>query len=352
MQSVPWDLVVFGLIVLSFVTIGLPLITRRVSIPRKVDFEEVRTDELSDAQARYFGDLDQTLLEMGYRPVGDRRTVNMPGRALIRTYMNDADPAIVMMTFLTSEVKGSGAHHMNYLEIITRFEDGSVVSTRNAEISDVFDPLPGVVIQNLCGCRDPRKLKKAHDAKARELLVHGPMFSRPEDFERVFDEFHDRWCLHQMERRLLAPHAIDAQRLRPTARAGLRGITNFVNPLADNFTLARFLVVLALGLAGPAAALTWIGGPGRWQVAQAASVIGVTPTFFTAICSGVVMTCVGVLVGLIFVGKAFIWSFLLTYVVLRLVGPQAVAGTVIISLWTGAVSTLAAAARERRQKLA
>ena len=46
----------------------------------------------------------------------------------------------------------------------------------------------------------------------------------------------------------------------------------------------------------------------------------------------VVMTGVGALVGLLFVGKAFIWSFLLTYLVFRLLGPQTMTATATLPL--------------------
>jgi hypothetical protein len=101
MWDLPWDVALFGAVVLAFFFVGLPLITRRVSVPLKIEFENVSGQDLTREQTRYFEDLDPTLLEMGYRPVGDRRTLNMQGRALIRTYMSDADPAIIMMNLMT-----------------------------------------------------------------------------------------------------------------------------------------------------------------------------------------------------------------------------------------------------------
>ena len=55
--------------------------------------------------------------------------------------------------------------------------------------------------------------------------------------------------------------------------------------------------------------------------------------------------------GLTFVTKAFIWSFLLTYVILRLVGPTGAGLTFALSLWTGVVADWAARRRQDRQKL-
>jgi hypothetical protein len=352
MWDIPWDVALFGAVVLAFFVIGLPLITGRVSVPRRIVFERVADHELTEGQIRYFADLDPKLLEMGYRPVGDRRTVNMQGRALVRTYMCDADPAVIMVNLLTSAVEGAGEHPMNYLEIITRYADGTILSTRNAEVSDVLSTVPMHIIQERKGVADPAKLKLAHDATARDLLVHGPLFSRSDDFERAFDEFHERWCHHQIDRGLLVPRSDDPQQLRPTVKAGLMGIANYVNPLADNFTLPRFLLAVALGMVVPVAAISWLSSPGSNLITRVAATTGFSPAVCMTGCVALVLTAVGALVGVLFVGKAFIWSFLLTYVVVRLIGPAGPWTAVALSLWTGSVANLAATRWERRHRLA
>ena len=63
------------------------------------------------------------------------------------------------------------------------------------------------------------------------------------------------------------------------------------------------------------------------------------------------LTIVGAVVGLLFVTKAFIWCFLLTYVLLRLVGPTGLGATFGLSLWTGLVADWAGRRKQRRQKL-
>jgi hypothetical protein len=346
MWDVPWDLVLFGVVVAAFFVIGLPLITRRVSVPRRIVFEDVGDHEMTGDQTRYFADLDPDLLEMGFR------TVNMQGRALVRTYMSDADPAIITMNLLTSGVEGANEHPMNFLEIVTRYGDGTVLSTRNAEISEVLDVLPMHVVQERKGVKDPGKLKLTHDKRARDLLIHGPLYSSPDDFVQVFDEFHERWCLHQIEKGLLVPRSDDPQRLRPTVKAGLRGIANFLNPIADNLTMQRFLLAVVLGITVPAAAMAWLAGPGLWLVDRTAAVSGLTPESCLLGCMGVLVTGVGVVVGLLFVGKSFIWSFLLTYILLRLIGPAGLWATVALGLWSGIVANWAAGRRERRHHLA
>jgi hypothetical protein len=351
MWGVPWDVALFGAVVLAFFVVGLPLITRRVSVPRMIEFENVSGQDLTREQTRYFAGLDPKLLELGYRPVGDRRALNMQGRALIRTYMSDADPAIIMMNLMTAGAAGAGEHPMNYLEIVTRYADGTILSTRNAEISDVLEALPTNVIQEQKGVRSPAKLKLAHDERARSLLIHGPLFSRPDEFEQAFDDFHERWCLHQIDRGLLVPRSDDAQQLRPTIKAGMRGIANFLNPVADNFTLPRFLLAVILGLVVPVAALVWLGGSGSWLVTRVAAETGLSPQACLTACLALILTGVGALVGHLFLGKAFIWGFLVTYVVLRLIGPAGAWTTVTLSLWTGIVASWTTGLRERRQKL-
>jgi hypothetical protein len=350
--GIPPDLAVFAVVVLAFFAIGLPLITGRIAIPRRIEFEVLADHQLTPDQTDYFARLDAKLLEMGYRPVGLRQTLNMQGRALIRIYMSDGDPAIVMMNLLTSEVSGGGEHPMNYLEIVTRYGDGTVLSTRNAEISDVLDRPPDHLVLEMQGCREPSRLKKAHDAKASELLVRDPRYLRAEDFERVFNEFHEKWCLHQLEHGLLVEKDGEPEQLRPTIKTGLRGIANFLNPLADNFTVPRFLAACVVGIVVPVMTVLWLDGPGRVVLARIASLTGFSQqTAMTALLT-VLLTAAGVLIGWLFVGKAFVWAFLVTYIVLRLMGPQSIWAALALSLWVGAVANWAAARREKPQHLA
>jgi hypothetical protein len=348
---IPADVAIFGISVAAFFVVGLPLITRKISVPTRVEFEELPDHELTPAQSLCFAGLDPKLLDLGYRPTINRRPTNMQGRALIRAYHSDADPAIVMMNLMTSEVEGSQEHAMNYLEIVTRYGDGSILSTRNAEISEVLEPVPGHIIQERRGIREPAALKAAHDRRAEEHLAHGPTHSRPQDFETVFHEFHERWCRHQIEKGLLVSRDDDPDRLRPTVKAGLRGIANYLNPLADNFTLPRFLIALAFGLVVPVLTVLWLSGPGVFVVTRLASATGFAPLTCVIACLAVMLTLVGVVVGLTFVTKAFIWCFLLTYVILRLVGPTGVGATCVLSLWTGIVADWAARRRLKRRKL-
>jgi hypothetical protein len=352
LPPIPTDVALFLAAVAGFFLVGLPLIVGRVRVPRRVVFEPVPEAELTPGQAAYFARLDAELAELYYFPAGTRRATNLQGRALVRTYLSSADQAIILMNLMTSGVEGAAESPMNYLEIVTHYGDGTVLSTRNAEISDVLETLPGHIIQERKSLRAAARLKAEHDRKAAELLVHGPLHMRPEDFERVFDEFHERWCCHQLQRGLLLVVASDPSRLRPTVTTGLRGVANFLNPFADNFSWPRLAVGLLVGIALPTAAALWLAGPGGVQVERLAAASGLSPLQCTLAGFALLLTLTGAIVGWLFTGKAFVWSFLLSYLTLRLVGPLAIGATAILSLWAGLVAGWAAARRAHRELLA
>lgn len=60
---------------------------------------------------------------------------------------------------------------------------------------------------------------------------------------------------------------------------------------------------------------------------------------------------VGIFIGLLFAGKAFIWSFLVTYVLLRIMVPLGFVVPLVLGLWTAVVAHWAARWRDRRQAL-
>lgn len=349
--DIPADLVVFALSMVGFLAIGLPLIMHRVSVPARFEFEPIADRDLSAAQSSYFARLDAELRELDYLPGGNWKPVNMQGQALLRLFFSPIDPAVVIMNLLTSDPSLGNEQSVNFLEIVTRYRDGTILSTRNADVSDVLDQLPDHILIERRGIRDPARLKKVHDAKSAELLQCDPIHGRPEDFERVFNEHHERWCAHQLERGLLRPSPRDPEVLKPTVKTGLRGIFNFLNPLADNFTPLRFLLVALLGMVIPGAAIFWLGGPDGEQVARMAAAIGLEPGLVFSLCLTVVFAVSGAIVGLVFVGKSFVWSFLFTYVLLRLIADIDFLTTFLLCMWAGIVADLVARWRLAKNKL-
>jgi hypothetical protein len=350
-SAIPPDVVIFAAMVVVFLVIGLPLITRRVFLPRRIEFEFIAEQDLTPGQTSYFAQLDASLLPMGYRPQGNWRPVNMQGRALVRLYVSEVEHAVILMNLMTGEGHGGDEHPMNYLEIMTRYADGTILTTRNTEISDVLARLPEHIIQERRGVRDPEALKKIHDGKAEELKVREPVYSPAADFEAAFHDYHDRWCAYQMEHGFLVPSAQDGDRLRPTVKTGLRGIRNFLNPLADNFTVARFALGLLFGVLLPAAGIAWLNGPGQGVIDSLGAATGLEPAWCVVGGLTLLFSLSGLVVGFLFVSKSFIWSFVLTYVLLRVAAPIGLVGALFLSLWSGGAAAWSAERRERRQLL-
>ena len=104
--NLPIDVVLFVVAVVGFFVVGLPLITNRVYLPKRVEFDEQADHDLTPSQTNYFAGLDPKLFELGYQPAGNFLPTNMQGRALVRLYLSEVDPALIMMNLLTSEVQG------------------------------------------------------------------------------------------------------------------------------------------------------------------------------------------------------------------------------------------------------
>jgi len=136
----PYDLALFAIVVAGFFVIGLPRIVGSIHIPAEVELQEVPEYELTDRQRIFFDEIDGKLAAMGYSPAISYRAVNMQGHNLLRTYLSDSDYAIIMLTLLRSEVENAEDQSTHYLEVITRFADGALAITRNAELSEELHP--------------------------------------------------------------------------------------------------------------------------------------------------------------------------------------------------------------------
>jgi hypothetical protein len=345
----PLDIVLFLITVIGFFVVGLPTIVRRVSVPAVVELEDLVDNDLSDRQSIYFAETDGRLADLGFRPARTFRPLNLQGSALIRTYLSEVDPAVINVNLLRSEATAGEDMSTSYLEIISKFADDTILTTRNSEISEVFDRLPNHIIQERRALKDPGALKKAHDHRFEELRVKGPEFLRSDEIFRRFQEHHQRWCAHQLSRGLLGPMNADG-RHPVTVRTGLRGIANFLNPFADNFTLNRLLLALVFGVALPVAATLWFSQPANPVTLRLASELGLPFDRALALCLAPVFTVIGAAVGLIFASKSFIWTFVLCYLPLRLLGPAG-AAPLWLSLWASALSHWLSRWRDKRAAL-
>src|SRR5262249_12858158 len=160
-----------------------------------------------------------------------------------RAYINSTDPARIIVSMLTS---GQQVSFSTFVEIVTRFGDGSTLSTKNTQLSSVFATLPNRLVQKFTSIKDPVELKRRHDLKAATLQDRSPLFRPASLFFQDMNDYHQRFCEYQVSKKLLRFDNV-ADLYRATAWTALRGISNFFNPLADNFTLKRFLLGITFG---------------------------------------------------------------------------------------------------------
>ena len=337
------DLQWFLVAVVLMVVLGLPAITGKISLPGQLKFLEVPLDKLTAPQAEYFRQFDEKLNEIGYHPYNTFRVVNLSGVNLNRVYASSSDPARILVTLLTST---GGTSAQNYTEIITRFQDGTILSTKNSSVSSVFAAMPKKVSQVFPSLQDLLELKRRHDAKAQGLILRNPLYRNVSTFFDDFQGYHRRFCEYQQGKRLLR---LDPRTgvYRATVWLGLRGIQNFLNPLADNFTLPRFALGLLAGALPPLVILV----KPAFLLGIIQSRLGIDLALATLLLLGIAYALAGSVVGYIFTRKSFIWAFLLGYLPIHFLALPA-GNRISWAFWMACVAHAVSNFRLARKRLA
>jgi hypothetical protein len=192
------------------------------------------------------------------------------------------------------------------VEIVTRYADGTRLSTKNTQVTSVLATMPNRIVQQFPGIQDVVELKRRHDRKAETLLNRSPEFRPDSTYFSDLDEYHERYCEYQEAKGLLRFDA-KAGLYRATYKTGLRGIYNFINPLADNFTVPRFVAGALLGAGIPLLAATQHERIVSWLSSFGSSGLVLVGAFLTPIAC----TAAAIAIGYIFTNKAFIWAIVL-----------------------------------------
>ena len=341
----PIELSLLLVAAVMILVVGVPAIRFGIWLPRDLEFEIVSDAALTAAQRAHFTRLDMVAAPLAYFPRLTFAT-NLQGATLTRVYLCDHDPAVLGAHCLRgADVldMGTPSGH-NYLEFITRYEDGTVLTTLNAELSEVFDPMPHQVKQKCVGVSDPGALKGRHDARAQRIM-RAPRSPHGVDALAEFRDFHRRFCDFQVSRGLLVP-ANAMGRHMVTVKTALRGVSNFFNPLADNFTLPRFALAFTLASGLPLLAL-WLGRPDAAGRPAGLPVLAETALERNALLAAACAVG-GAAVGWIFSSKQMVWAALLGYVPLRMAGGAAAP---LCALLMAAVSEIVSRVRVRRETL-
>jgi hypothetical protein len=300
-------LVVF--LVLALV-VGLPRILRLPGLPRELAFEEVPDAALTPAQSAHLSRLDALLDRLQYRPVFNIRVTNLPNPNLSRFYTSATDPALLLTSLLRVQTTGGGpAQNADYVEMITRYRDGTELTTLNSGVTTPFAQLPQRIVQRVPGM-DPARMKERHDKAAAELLAREPLWLGPGDILERWRESHRRWCEHQEKQGLMRyERASDSYRL--AAATGLRGIVNFLNPLGREVTPARLVAAIFFAAVLPSAAILALKAPPPNVADQVAAAVGLPAGVVANAAIAITLFAGGVAIGLVFGQKHFVGTLAL-----------------------------------------
>lgn len=311
----PLDLWLFIGTLVALLLVGLPAIRARVWIPERLEIEDVDPATMSAAARGHFEERDGALQLAGYAPVATFRATNLQGANLNRLYQSRDGSGTAVATAMTSD---TGPFSQHYVELSQTFTDGSVLTSRNAKVTSVFDPLPDHVIQELAAVDDVRELRRLHDARMVRLGKRPERRRSPAELLEEGCARHERFCRVQEERGLLR-RAPTGGRYHMTIWTGLRGTKNFLDPFADGFRLRRFAVGVCIGLGLPLAGVLWLGP----AALESALLEGLPEIAVVASVQLLLVALSGAVVGWMFPAKTFLWSFLFGYPLVRFAGGPA-----------------------------
>jgi hypothetical protein len=336
------ELLELAKIVAFIVVAGLIAIRRTVWLPSNYNFQLVPAAQLTPQQTEFFRPYDTKLQQIGYFPFATYRITTLKGSNLTRGYLNSTDPAKCTVSMLHAGNKASFTH---FVEFDSKYADGTKLITVNSQMSTVFASMPKVVRQQFRNIQDPFELKLRHDLKAQELSSRGVLFFKADTCFDDTQKFHREFCLYQTSRKLLR-YDQKAGLYRATVWTGLRGILNFFNPLADNFSITKFAFATLFGAVAPLAALTF-----RVPVAEHfARSNPVLASLLSLYLPTIAYTLAGAVVGWLFAGKSFIWAMVLGFVPGKLLH---VAGASLgWAIWMGLIADIVMRLRGRRRSMA
>jgi len=320
--------------------LGIPRIRQAVWLPRELKFEDVPPEKLTPAQTDFLSSYDTRLAELGYHPFTTYRVSNMLGHNLIRVYLNSADPAKACVTMVAAKNKTLFSSHV---EFATKYADGTRLVINNNNITGIFDDMPGVIITRYRGVTDIAELKRRHDAQAEKLRSRGIVFYTRENYFEDFRQYHVRYCEHQESQKLLRWDGTSGV-YRATTWTALRGLRNFLNPIADHFSLPRFALGIMLGGGLPLLAAVERVPIVSWLGAHA----GAGSPYAISLLPLAVYTAAGLSVGLLFSRRTFVWGILLGVLPAKFLLGHVDSG---YSLWMAAIADLIGRTHNRRKNI-
>jgi hypothetical protein len=331
--------------ILSILTFGLVEIVKRIWLPAELQFEEMLEGFWEQKLGEYFKKHDLFLKPLGYFQFLTMNIANLQTPNAMRIYTNPMDPAIFSVNAIggLKDIKYSGK---NYVSITTHFEDGTLLTTRNVNISSILEIPTRNVIQDFPGEASLEKLKQKHDLKVKDFNIRNPIYLRQSNVEKYLEDFrkyHKEFCELNQSKGLLR-FDISSNFYRATYKTGLRGVVNYLNPLVDNFTWKRFALTCLAGFVFPLVGSLFITEIEIFAQTQ----MRITGDFVIYGFLAFIYSLGGISIGLMFTDKSFIWGFILGYVPCRLLSGF-VPGWFLADILMASVAELVSNMKKKRE---
>jgi len=310
------DLAVFLYVTGKNLFTALPRLRQSMPhVPARYQIQSVPEASLTPAQARYFAPYDEKLAAMNYRPVCTYLVSNY-GKVLARQYVNPAESSRceVAIQELVQTVDAKQAFTSRcVIHFHSRFTDDRVLTTRNMKLKSVLENPPYWVLQECPQIDDPAKLKRIHDARAQTMGSPVAPLTDPDRIFKYVQSEHERYSAYQLSVGDYEP-VPGEDSYAFSDKVYRRGIRNYYNPLAQGISARRFLPAAFL-----AAALTVFA---RLEYAPAAAhalrTLGLPGEFAAQAVIRLCYIVAGAFIGYVLESEIFLWSFLLTYLPVRL----------------------------------
>jgi hypothetical protein len=239
-----------------------------------------------------------------------------------------------LTSLLRVQVPNAAAQNADYVEIISRYQDGTEISTANIDTASPLAPVPWKIVQRFPGL-DVVKLKERHDRTARDIGKELRWIPEGEILEQ-WQETHRRWCEHQEREGRFRLDRASGHYLM-TQSTGLRGIAQFVNPFSGPISWPRAFAAGLLGALLPTLGLMALASGSHASVPVPATFVRV----------GLFALC-GAAAGLAFPQRYFAWGLLLSLVPATLLPPVSQAFAIA---WVLAVAHWSARWQNARRRL-
>lgn len=293
-------------LVLMLLVFGIPRITSRVKLPREFQWRELADQELSQDARMIFLAAEPKASGLFFILNKTFTMLNVPYKNEIRLYFNSQDATgLLVSVFHTSQ------RTMSVCEFTTRFEDGTELDTSNSNLSGVFTKPDWMKVERHPGMDIP-KLYEAHQKRVEEMKSRG-IAPRQQALDKLMDEIkqsQDRQIEFQASNGILKPGK-DAGAYQLTSKVAFRGVGNYLNPFAHDFTMRRMLVGGAVGV-GLAFAAILLANYFNAEARLKELLPMLSPGKIAFLCYVPGFLLAGIAAGWQFPQKGFLWGFLIS----------------------------------------